>query len=86
MLTKIQMHKFDEVVMMSARLANIGTCPDAAAARESGDSGGGDSCQKFAIWQAIAATIAGDDVSTGPQRSSIAKLPNESWYAQCAVS
>jgi hypothetical protein len=36
MLTKIQMHKFDEVVMISARLANIGTCPDDAAARESG--------------------------------------------------
>ena len=51
------MHKFDEVVMISARLENIGACPDDAAARESGDSGGGDSCQKFAIWQATAARL-----------------------------
>jgi hypothetical protein len=38
---------------------------------------GGERQQKFAIRQATAATIAGDDISIGPQRSSIANLPNE---------
>ena len=40
-------------------------------------SRGGERQQKFAIRQATAATIAGDDISIGPQRSSIVNLPNE---------